>query len=223
MDKTELLFRMMEQPEKYDDGQWHEILSDKQCRELYTMMSATRSALEAERYDRQADDTQLEWERLMAQHSQAGSPSRPVWHRVAAAIAAVVIAAGLVVAAVHTRGFGLLQEDHTSGTGTQQVPATTAMDVSGDVIEDQEEMATLQEEAHLYDNVPLEQIIDDMAARYNVQVEWQSDDVRSLRLYYRWEPSYSIDKVVDMLGSFRSFTIQHTDGKLIISDIADNQ
>ena len=57
MDKTELLFRMMEQPEKYDDRQWREILSDKECHELYTMMTATRSALDAERYDQQTDDT----------------------------------------------------------------------------------------------------------------------------------------------------------------------
>ena len=60
MDKTELLFRMMEQPEKYDEGQWREILSDKQCRDLYSMMSATKSALDAERYDQQADDATLQ-------------------------------------------------------------------------------------------------------------------------------------------------------------------
>ena len=63
-----------------------------------------------------------------------------------------------------------------------------------------------------------------MAARYNIQeVEWQSEEAKSLRLYYRWEPSYSIDKVVDMLNSFQSFTIQHTGNKLIISDIASGQ
>ena len=75
MDKTELLFRMMEQPEKYDEGQWREILSDKQCRDLYSMMSATKSALDAERYDQQADDATLqqEWERLVLAHPQSAS------------------------------------------------------------------------------------------------------------------------------------------------------
>lgn len=223
MDKTELLFHMMEHPEKYDDEQWQEILDDEQCRELYTTMSATRGALDAERYDRQADDTQLEWERLIAQHPHAGSSSRPVWRRVAAAIAVTVIAVGIVVAAVHTRGFGLLHENHSTDTGIQQVPATATIDVSGDVTKDQEEMATLQEEAHLYDDVPLGQIIDDMAARYNIQeVEWQSEEAKSLRLYYRWEPSYSIDKVVDMLNSFQTFTIKHMDNTLIISDITND-
>ena len=225
MEKTELLFRMMEQPEKYDDEQWREILQDKECRELYTMMSATRSALDAERYDQQADEAapQQEWQRLAARHPQRMS-TWPLWHRIAAAIAGIIIAAGIVVAAVHTSGFGLLQGNYDSNPSTQQAPVTASMDVPRDDAMTQEETPTLHGEAHLYDNIALEQIIDDMATRYNIQeVEWQSQEARSLRLYYRWEPSYSIDKVVDMLNSFQAFTIKHTGNKLIISDISGNQ
>lgn len=226
MDKTELLFRMMEQPEKYDEGQWREILSDKECHELYTMMAAARSAVEAERYDQRADGTtvQQEWERFVAKHPHAGNSSRPIWRRVAAAAAVIVIAASIVVAAVHTRGFGLLQERQSSDDSTQQTPVT-ATSVTSDITENQEVIPTLTDnEAHLYDDISLEQIIDDMTAKYNIQeVEWRSEEAKSLRLYYRWEPSYSIDKVVDMLNSFQAFTIQRTGNKLVISDIANSQ
>lgn len=225
MDKTELLFRMMEQPEKYDDGQWREILSDKDCHELYTMMMATRGAVEAGRYDQQADDAtiQQEWERFVAQHPQAATSTRPIWHRIAAVAAVIVIAASIVVAAVRTHGFGLLQDQTASDSSTQLTPIATN-DVSHNVAEAQEVIPTIQDEGHLYDNISLEQIIDDMTARYNIQdVEWQSEEAKSLRLYYRWEPSYSIDKVVDMLNSFQAFTIQRTGNKLIISDIASDQ
>ena len=226
MDKTELLFRMMEQPEKYDDGQWREILSDKECHELYTMMAAARSAVEAERYDQQADDTtvQQEWERFVAKHPHAGNSSRPIWRRVAAVAAVIVIAASIVVAAVRTRGFGLLQERQSSDDSTQQTPVTVTS-VTSDVTENQEVIPTLTDnEAHLYDDISLEQIIDDMTAKYDIQeVEWRSEEAKSLRLYYRWEPSYSIDKVVDMLNSFQAFTIQRAGNKLVISDIANSQ
>ncbi len=226
MDKTELLFRMMEQPEKYDEGQWREILSDKECHELYTMMAAARSAVEAERYDQRADDTtvQQEWERFVAKHPHAGNSSRPIWRRVAAVAAVIVIAASIVVAAVHTRGFGLLQERQSSDDSTQQTPVT-ATSVTSDITENQEVIPTLTDnEAHLYDDISLEQIIDDMTAKYNIQeVEWRSEEAKSLRLYYRWEPSYSIDKVVDMLNSFQTFTIQRKGNKLIVGDIANSQ
>ena len=226
MDKTELLFRMMEQPEKYDEGQWREILSDKECHELYTMIAAARSAVEAERYDQRADGTtvQQEWERFVAKHPHAGSSSRPIWRRVAAVAAVIVIAASIVVAAVHTRGFGLLQERQSSDDSTQQTPVT-ATSATSDVTENQEVIPTLTDnEAHLYDDISLEQIIDDMTAKYDIQeVEWRSEEAKSLRLYYRWEPSYSLDKVVDMLNSFQAFTIQRTGNKLIISDIDSGQ
>ena len=189
-------------------------------------MMTGSGAKSAERYDQQTDDTviQQEWERFVAEHPRAVTSTRPIWRRIAAVVAIIVIAAGIVVAAVHTRGFGLLHEQQASNPDGQQAPISTTIDVSSDVTEAQEEISTLQDEAHLYDDVPLEQIIDDMTTRYNIQeVEWQSEEAKSLRLYYRWEPSYSIDKVVDMLNSFQSFTISRTGNKLIISDIDNNQ
>ena len=41
MNKTDLLFQMMEQPHAYTDQQWQEILADEECRELYTLMAKT--------------------------------------------------------------------------------------------------------------------------------------------------------------------------------------
>ena len=38
MNKTDLLFQMMEHPHAYTDQQWQEILMDEECRELYTLM-----------------------------------------------------------------------------------------------------------------------------------------------------------------------------------------
>ena len=42
MNKTDLLFQMMEQPHAYTDQQWQEILADEECRELYTLMILKR-------------------------------------------------------------------------------------------------------------------------------------------------------------------------------------
>ena len=214
MDKTELLFRMMEQPEKYDDEQWQAILSDKDCRELYTMMSMTRSAVDASRYDRQKDDAavQAEWEKFAARHLQA-APAIPLWQRIAAAAAIAVVFFGIVVAAVQTRCFGLLPEEKALIEDTRQAitPANNAT-IEADI----QEASPLADASHLYDNVPLEQIINDLSAYYNVQVEWRSDEARDLRLYYQWEPSFTLDKVVDMLNSFEAINITREGEKIII-------
>ena len=60
MDKSELLFQMMEQPEKYSEEQWREILADEECRELYTMSSMVRSAVDDERVGKTLTDAQLD-------------------------------------------------------------------------------------------------------------------------------------------------------------------
>ena len=45
--KTDVLLQMMEQPEQYSEQQWLDILSDEECRELYTMMAMTQGAVDA--------------------------------------------------------------------------------------------------------------------------------------------------------------------------------
>ena len=214
MDKTELLFRMMEQPEKYDDEQWCAILSDKDCRELYATMSLTKSAVDAQRIDQRTDETsiQKEWERFAAVHPDSATPHRP-WRRIAAAAAIAIAFFGLVTAAVHTRCFGLLPDEKAVIEDTRQ--AITPVDKTATVTDIQDEHP-LANASHLYDNVPLEQIIKDMSAYYNVQVEWRSDEARDLRLYYQWEPTFTLDKVVDMLNSFEAINITREGDKIII-------
>ena len=214
MDKTELLFRMMEQPEKYDDEQWQAILSDKDCRELYTMMSVTKSAVDAEQYDQQKDDAtvQAEWEKFAARHLQA-APALHLWRRIAAVAAIAIVFFGIVVAAVQTRCFGLLPEQKAVIEDTRQA---ITPDGNTTNVTDIEETSPLTDVSHLYDNVPLEQIVNDLSAHYHVQVEWRTDEARDLRLYYQWEPSFTLDKVVDMLNSFEAINIMREGDKIII-------
>ena len=64
--KTEVLLRMMEQPERYTEEQWNDILSDNECRELYTLMALTRGSFDAAKADAALTDEEIEreWERV---------------------------------------------------------------------------------------------------------------------------------------------------------------
>ena len=66
MNKTDLLLQMMEQPQRYTDDQWQEILADDECRELYTLMSKVQSAVNAVHADEQITDEIIdaEWQRM---------------------------------------------------------------------------------------------------------------------------------------------------------------
>ncbi len=65
--KTEVLLRMMEQPERYTEEQWRDILSNSECRELYTLMAMTRGSLDAAKADAELTDEKIEreWEKVI--------------------------------------------------------------------------------------------------------------------------------------------------------------
>ena len=86
--KTDVLLHMMEQPERYTDEQWRDILSDSECRELYTLMAMTQGCLDADKTDAALTDEEIEgeWERVkrmtndesrFARNDESKSPSNP--------------------------------------------------------------------------------------------------------------------------------------------------
>ena len=66
MNKTDLFFQMMEQPQLYTADEWQDILADEECRELYTLMSKTQSAIDAARAEEEITDDMIdaEWQRF---------------------------------------------------------------------------------------------------------------------------------------------------------------
>ncbi len=211
MEKTDLLFRMMDDPGQYTDKQWREILADQECASLYEMMCKTRSALDAEHAEEEftAETVDQEWERFAAAHQV--STAKPFdWRKIAAAIVVLAVF-GLAAAAIYSH-FA-----HSPQTGTiekstpkQNPQVTDRTDNVVDAVAD-------KQQAHLYDDVPLEQIINDLAAYYHVQPEWHGDEVRSLRLYYKWEPDFTLDEVVEMLNNFEAFSVKLDGDQLVIT------
>ncbi len=219
MEKTDLLFRMMDNPGQYTDEQWREILADSECASLYEMMRKTRSALDAEQVDQEftAETVDREWERFAAAH-QARTVKPFDWRKIAAAIAVLAVF-GLAAAAIYSH-FAHTPQTHTVENTTPNVnqQVTDRTENAVDAVAD-------KPQAHLYDDVPLEQIINDLAAHYNVQPQWQGNEVRSLRLYYKWEPDFTLDEVVEMLNNFEAFSVKLDGDQLVITgnDMMDNQ
>lgn len=222
MNKTDLLFQMLEQPERYSEAQWQEILADDECRELYTLMAKVKSTAPSPEVSGETIDA--EWERL-SQPQRPRATIIPLWRKVAATAAIALALFGVSYAAVKTGFFGLQKQTTEEATAVKpETPAVTA-DTAPETIEQSTDSltATVMAEPQLYDNVPLEQMLAELAAYYHVDVEYRSDDVRSLRLYYEWEPDYSLDMVVDMLSHFESLSISREGNKLIVESAQEGK
>lgn len=211
MNKTDLLFQMLEHPHDYSEAQWREILADDECRELYTLMAKTKSAVRPAHVTDEAIDA--EWQRL-AQAERPRAAVVPLWRKIAAAAAIVVAFFGITIAAVQTDLFGLVPSGDKVESDSRAIVQNERTEVT--LEETTVEEIPVNAEPRLYDNVTLEQMLTELAAYYQVDVEYRSDDVRSVRLYYQWEPDYSLDKVVEMLSHFEAFSIHREGDRLVV-------
>ncbi len=217
MNKTDLLFQMLDNPDQYSEAQWQDILADEECRELYTLMAKTKSAAQSSQIT--DDEIDAEWQCLV--HSRQNHATViPLWRKIAATAAIMIALFGFTYAAVRTGFFGVekflapKETTHVEKKTTTKEQETKIEEVLTE--EEQVEEVPVKVEPHLYDNVPLEQMLNELSAYYHVDVEYRSEDVRSLRLYYQWEPEYPLDKVVEMLSHFETFNIHREGDKLIV-------
>ena len=218
MNKTDLLFHMLEHPEDYSEAQWQEILADDECREIYTLMAKTKSATQSSQITEDEIDT--EWQRLV--HSRQNHAAViPLWRKIAAAAAIVIALFGFTYAAIRTGFFGIEKKTTAKEMPYKEEKVSTKENepTAQEILQNTEEStenAPVKTEPRLYDNVPLEQMLNELSAYYHVEVEYRSEAVRSLRLYYQWEPDYSLDKVIEMLSNFETFSIHREGDKLIV-------
>lgn len=198
MNKTDLLFQMMEQPQAYTDQQWQEILSDEECRELYTLMTKTQSAFDAQK-DIDDETIDAEWKRLSVSSNRS-------WLRVAAIFIGVLMLSGITFAAIHIiHDSTVIQEPQPEEQPIKQqtVPTDTINNIvhSGPV---------------LFDNVTLDSIAKDIAAYYHIEMDMQNEQARQLRFYFLWQPNDSLQEVIDKLDMFEQVDMAIEHGKLIV-------
>ena len=225
MNKTEQLLVMLEHHEQYDEAQWQEILADDECRELYSMMAKTKGAFAAENADAEVTDEMIEseWQRLSSAH-QRKTEIVPLWRKIAAAAAIVIAFFGITIAAVQTNFFGLTKSADNVESDTIATVQDERTEVTLNEVTVEQAIDTIAPtQTRLYDDVPLEQMLTELSAFYHVDVEYRSDDARSLRLYYEWQPDYTLDKVLEMLNNFESLSINREGNKLIVESAQEGK
>ena len=206
MNKTDLLFQMMEQPKRYTAEEWQEILADDECRELYTLMSKTQSAIDGAHANEEVTDDMIdaEWQRFRSEKYS--------FLKIAAMLVGILMLSGIAYAALQivSQSNAPKEQDELI---TKSQPSTPGSQISAP-----DTIAAPQ--SKLYDNVPLGEIFGELSDYYNVKVVYQNEDAPRLRLFYRWKPEYTLEKVVEMMNNFEWIQIQVENDTLFIRTTA---
>ena len=233
MDKFEKILDIIDHQEKYSDEEIREILQDEECRKLYQTMVEVDSALENPSPIINVDE---EWEKFSQEHqlqeeathpivqeeshpiAQEAGASHPItsWRKLAASIAGFVLISGIAFAAIHTY-IKRSQE-------TTQVTADTHLEVIKS--DSAKQVAAKDSLTHpkpekpaihkTFENVAFEQMISEIASYYDLQVKFENNEDKTLRLYYEWNSHSSIEDIVKELNQFENVNIELQQNELIV-------
>ena len=183
MNKTDLLFQMMEQPQAYSERQWQEMLSDEECRELYSLMAKTQMAFEAQKEidDETIDD---EWKRLT-------TPSGHKWLRVAAMFVGILLVSGIAIAAIH-----IIQSPSEQPSETIVTAKTQTSNLRPQI-----------SEIVRFSNTPLDSVLTVVSAHYGRAVCFRNDTLRQLRFTIGWDSVQPLSSFLNDVNEFEGLQL----------------
>lgn len=215
MDKFEKILDIIDHQEKYSDEEIREILQDEECRKLYQTMVEVDSALESPSPIINVDE---EWEKFSQEHQLQEKATHPItsWRKLAASIAGFVLIAGIAFAAIHTY-IKRSQEPTqvTADTHPEAIKSDSAKQVAAkdSLTHPKPEKPAIHK---TFENVAFEQMISEIASYYDLQVKFENNEDKTLRLYYEWNSHSSIENIVKELNQFENVNIELQQNELIV-------
>jgi hypothetical protein len=202
-DKIRLLLEMHEHPENYTDEQLAAMLDDEMLEQLATAKRAMTDIPEP--------DVDGEWQRFEQQHFAPVNNRR--WLKVAAMIAGVLMLSAFTYAAIHAVRHSTNEKSIET---TEKVATTSQTEASVGPRLGVADSATVAVEPIVFDNLPLDQMLEKIAPHYSMQVEFRNEDARALRFYFVWQPDEALDAVLERLNLFESVNISKEGNTIVV-------
>ena len=202
-DKIRLLLDMHEHPENYTDEQLAAMLND----ELQEHLASAKRAMT----DIPEPDVDAEWQRFEQVHFAPAKNRR--WLKVAAMIAVVLMLSAFTYAAIHAVRHSTVDKakEPTEDVVTATQPDSTVGPRLGVA-----DSATVAVEPIVFDNLPLDQMLEKIAPHYGMQVEFRNEGARALRFYFVWQPDEDLDAALERLNLFESVNISKEGNTIVV-------
>ena len=215
MDKFEKILDIIDHQEKYSDEEIREILQDEECRKLYQTMVEVDSALENPSPIINVDE---EWEKFSQEHQLQEEATHPItsWRKQAASIVGFVLISGIAFAAIHTY---IKRSQETTQVTADTHPEVIKSDSAKQVAAKDSLTHPKPEKPAIhktFENVAFEQMISEIASYYDLQVKFENNEDKTLRLYYEWNSHSSIENIVKELNQFENVNIELQQNELIV-------
>ena len=227
------LLEMLDNPEAYTEHEIQEIINrDEDTRETYRLMvEAKRSS--RQRLADQPVDVDAAWQRFNEIHQskrhgfswmkiaasltfgRACSRSEEQMQaslssRLVASFIGLLLISGIALAAIQIVRYTQQNTPKTEEVINTPKPANvTPVDtLTTDTIAAPQPI--------IYDNIPLEKMLPEIAAHYDANVTFINDEARQLRFRFVWNPQKGINQVINDLNKFERLTVTLEDNQITV-------
>lgn len=231
--KWDLLLDLLEHPEKYSETQKDELLGDEEVNELYQQLVETRQSLDfgKSKEEMKMPSIDAEWEKLKEEKQQKDETNQnaetqhtaklfPLWSpmRKVAAVAAVLVVSGITFAAIHlvTRSHQESDKNNTELVASRKDSVQQVSAPQKSNIEEKTDSASLAQLPLVYENAELQNILTPIAAHFHLQVTYQNESARHIRLFLQLEKNMSLDDIIELMNHFEKVNIRHEGQTLIV-------
>ena len=231
--KWDMLLDLLEHPEKYSETQKDELLGDEEVNELYQQLVETRQSLDfaKSKEEMKTPSIDAEWEKLkeekqqkevMKQNAETQQTAKllPLWSpmRKVAAVAAVLVVSGITFAAIHlvTRSHQASDKNNTELMASHKDSIQQVSAPQKSNIEEKADSASLAQLPLVYENAELQNILTPIAEHFHLQVTYQNESARHIRLFLQLEKNMSLDDIIELMNHFEKVNIRHEGQTLIV-------
>ena len=243
--KWDMLLGLLEHPEKYSETQKDELLGDEEVNELYQQLVETRQSLDfaKSKEEMKMPSIDAEWEKLkdemklkdkiklkeekqqedeMSQNAETLQTAKlfPLWSpmRKVAAVAAVLVVSGITFAAIHlvTRSHQASDKHNTELVASRKDSIQQVSAPQKSNIEEKADSASLAQLPLVYENAELQNILTPIAGHFHLQVTYQNESARHIRLFLQLEKNMSLDDIIELMNHFEKVNIRHEGQTLIV-------
>ena len=227
------LLEMLDNPETYTEQEIQEIINrDEDTRETYRLMvEAKRSS--RQRLAGQPVNVDAAWQRFKEIHQpkrhafswmkivasltfgRACSRSEEQMQaslssRLVASFIGLLLISGIALAAIQIVRYTQQNTPKTEEVINTPKPAnvTPADTLTTDTIAAPQPI--------IYDNIPLEKMLPEIAAHYDANVTFINDEARQLRFRFVWNPQKGINQVINDLNKFERLTVTLEDNQITV-------
>ena len=243
--KWDMLLDLLEHPEKYSETQKDELLGDEEVNELYQQLVETRQSLDfaKSKEKMKMPSIDAEWEKLkdemklkekkqlkeekqqkeeMSQNAETKQTAKqlPLWSpmRKVAVVAAVLVVSGITFAAIHlvTRSHQPSDKNNTELVASRKDSIQQVSAPQKSNIEEKTDSASLAQLPLVYENAELQNILTPIAGHFHLQVTYQNESARHIRLFLQLEKNMSLDDIIELMNHFEKVNIRHEGQTLIV-------